>query len=180
MALVDMASFKLVGRLLPEGSASGILVQTLAERWWDTAYTFHIAEREMTVTSHDFHQIMGLRFDGPFIDLEDESGIQLGVDLLGHKYLSESICYFDLEADYRPCSQVMPDDCARIAKAFLLYLLRVYVFANGGQTISLRWLALFRDFEHAREVNWGQACLACLYSVLDTLSQGTLGQLAGP
>ena len=75
MALIDMADFTLVGRLLPEGSASGILVQTLAERWWDIAYTFHIAEREMTMTSHDFHRMMGLRFDGPLIDLEDWSGI---------------------------------------------------------------------------------------------------------
>ena len=151
MALVHMAGFEPVIHLLLKGSASGILVQTLFERWWDTTYKFHIAEREMTATSHDFHWMMGFRFDGPFINLEDEPGIQLGVDLLGCKYLSESIRYFDLEVDYRPCSQVMPDNCARIAKALLLYLLGAYVFANGGLPVSLRWLAFFCDFEHAWE-----------------------------
>ena len=57
------------------------------------------------VTPNDFHRKKGLNFDGPLIDLEGESGIQLGIDLLGHKYSSESIRYFNLEVDYRPCSQ---------------------------------------------------------------------------
>ena len=46
--------------------------------------------------------------------------------------------------------------------------------------MSLRWLALFHYFEEAREANWGQVCLAYLYSSLDTLSRGTLHQLLGP
>ena len=46
--------------------------------------------------------------------------------------------------------------------------------------VSLRWLALFRDFNQARDVNWGHTCLAHLYSVMDTLSRGTLRQLARP
>jgi len=121
------------------------------------------------VTPHDFHQMIGLRFDGPLIDLEGESGIQLGVNLLGCRYSNESICYLDLEADYKPCSQAMPNDCARMARAFLLYLLGVYLFANGKQTVSLRQLPLFCDLEHTREANWGQAYLAYLYSILDTI-----------
>lgn len=64
----------------------------------------------MIVTPHDFHQMIDLRCDGPFIDLEGESSTQLSIDLLGRKYLSESICYFDLEANYRPYSQATPDD----------------------------------------------------------------------
>lgn len=56
------------------------------------------------MTPHDFHRMMGLRFDGSLINLEDESSIQLGADLLGCRYLSESVRYFDLEADYKPCS----------------------------------------------------------------------------
>ena len=72
---MHIASFKLVIRLLPEGSASSILVQTLVERWWDTTHTFHIADREMMVTPYDFHWMTGLRFDGSLIDLEGESGI---------------------------------------------------------------------------------------------------------
>ena len=67
-----------------------------------------------------------------------------------------------------------------MARAFLLHLLRAYLFANGGQTVSLRWLTLFRDFKEAQKANWGQACLAYLYSTLDTPSWGTLRQLVGP
>ena len=59
-------------------------------------------------------------------------------------------------------------------------MVEAYLFANGGQILSLRWLALFRNFKDAREANWGHACLAYFYSVMDTLSRGTLCQLAGP
>ena len=47
----------------------------------------------------------------------------------------------------------MAVECLRMAKVFLLYLLMVYLFANGGQTLSLRWLALFRDFERSLVTN---------------------------
>ena len=84
------------------------------------------------MTPNDFHRKKGLRFDGSLIDLKGESGIQLGIDLLGHKYSSESIRYFNLEVDYRPCSQATPNDCAQMAKAFLLYLLGANLFTNKG------------------------------------------------
>ena len=67
-----------------------------------------------------------------------------------------------------------------MARAFLLYLLGAYLFANGVQTVSLRWLNFFRDFGEVWKANWGQACLAYLYSTLDTLSQGTLRQFVAP
>ena len=34
--------------------------------------------------------------------------------------------------------------------AFLMYLSKAYLFADGGQTMSLRWLALFCDFGQSR------------------------------
>ena len=40
-----------------------------------------------------------------------------------------------------------------MARVFLLYLLGAYLFANGGQTVSLRWLAFFCDFERAQTAN---------------------------
>ena len=46
--------------------------------------------------------------------------------------------------------------------------------------VSLRWLAIFRDFERAQDANWGQVCLTYLYSSLDALSWGTLSQLVVP
>ena len=67
-----------------------------------------------------------------------------------------------------------------MAKAFLLYILGAYLFTNRGQTVSLRWLSHFRDFKGALEASWGQACLAYLYSSLDTLNRRTLCQLVGP
>lgn len=51
------AGFKLIICLLPERSTSTILVQSLVNRWWDTTHTFHIANREMTVTPHDWPQV---------------------------------------------------------------------------------------------------------------------------
>ena len=179
-ALVSVAGFKPVMCLLSESFVSSILGQALAKRWWDTTHTFHITRTEMTVTPHDFHQKTSLRSNGAIINLKSESGIQLGIDLLGCRYSSEHILYFDLERDYKPFSQATPNDYVQMAKAFLLYLLGVYLLANGGQIVSLRWFALFRDFEHAWEANWGQTYLAYLYSIMDTLSRGTLGQLARP
>ena len=67
-----------------------------------------------------------------------------------------------------------------MARAFLLHFLGAYLFTNGGQVVSLRWLTLFQGFADAWRANWGQACLAYLYSSLDTLSRGTLRQLVGP
>ena len=51
------AGFEPVIRLMPERSASVVLVQTLANRWWDTTHTFHIADQEMTITPHDFYRM---------------------------------------------------------------------------------------------------------------------------
>ena len=61
---IRAAGFELVIHLMPERSASAVLMQTLAERWWDTTHTFHIADKEMTITPHDFHRMTGLWFDG--------------------------------------------------------------------------------------------------------------------
>ena len=41
-----------------------ILHCALAERWWDTTHTFHIAGVEMTITPCDVYRLTGLRVDG--------------------------------------------------------------------------------------------------------------------
>lgn len=84
-AVICVASFKLIIRLLSARSTSTILVQSLAERWWDTTYTFYIADKEMIVTSHDFQYMTGLKCDGALINLEGVSGIKLGIDFLGRR-----------------------------------------------------------------------------------------------
>ena len=85
----------------------------------------------------------GLWFDGVPISLKDESGIQLGIDLLRRRYAIETIRYIDLGVDFMYCAQGTVKECLRMARVFLLYLLGADLFANGGQTVSLRWLAIF-------------------------------------
>ena len=61
------------------------------------------------------------------------------------------IHYFDIDTYYQPLPQDTANGCTQMTRAFLLYILRVYFFANGGQIVSLRWLSLFCDFGNA----WG-------------------------
>ena len=111
---------------------------SLAERWWDTTHTFNIADREMTMTPHDFHRMIGLRCDRALINLKGKSGTRLGIDLLGRRQTTNVIRYFNIEMDYKLLSQVTADDYTQMAKAILLYLLGAYIFANEGQKISLK------------------------------------------
>ena len=117
------------------------IIGLLSKKFASATHTFHIVEQEMTVTPYDFYHITGLSFEGSIISLDDVSRIQLGLDLLGRKYSTETICYFDLVSDYMFLPQRSREECVRMARAFLLHLLETFLFANGGQTMSLRWLA---------------------------------------
>ena len=72
------------------------------------------------MTPHDFHQMTGLWFDGALTNLEGLSGMQLGVKLLRRRCLMDTIRYFDIKMDFQPLLQVTPENCARMARAFLL------------------------------------------------------------
>ena len=154
-AYIQEVGFKPILSLLLEKSASATLVQCLIKRWWDTAHTFHIAEQEMTMTLYDFYPMTSFCFEGAIIYLDGMSGIQLGLDMLGRKYPTKTIRYFDLVLDYMLLPQRTIEECVRVARAFLLHLLGAYLFTNGGQTVSLSWLTLFKDFVHAQKANWG-------------------------
>ncbi|KAK9998001.1 hypothetical protein SO802_017604 [Lithocarpus litseifolius] len=54
--------------------------------------------------------------------------------MLGRKYSTETVRYFDLVSNYVFLPQKTTEECICIAKAFLLHLLGAYLFANGGQT----------------------------------------------
>ena len=99
-AYIREAGFEPIIDILLEKSASATLVQRFIERWWDTTHTFHIVEREMTVTSYDFYYMIGLSFKGVIISLDGVSSIQLGFDRLERKYSIKTIRYFDLVSDY--------------------------------------------------------------------------------
>ena len=73
-----------------------------------------------------------LRCDGTIINLWGALGMQLGIELLKRRYSTDKIHYYDIKMDYRPLPQVTPNDYAWMAKAFLLYILGAYLFANGG------------------------------------------------
>ena len=161
-AYIRGVGFEPILGLLSERFASATLVQCLIDRWWDTTHTFHILEREITVTPYDFYCMTGLSFEGAIISLDDVLNIQHGLDMLGGKYSTETIHNFDLVSDYMLLPRRTMKERIWMAKAFLLHLLGAYLFANGGQTVSLRWLTLFQDFVDARRANWGQACLAYL------------------
>ena len=81
--------------------------------------------------------------------------IQLGLDMLGGKYSTETIHNFDLVLDYMLLPRRTRKERIWMAKAFLLHLLGAYLIPNGGQTMSLRWLTLIQDFVDARRANWG-------------------------
>ena len=99
-AYIWEVGFEPIIGLLPERFASATLVKWLIERWWDTTHTFHIAKWKMTVAPYDFYRMTGLSSEGAIISLDGVSGIQLGLDMLGRKYSTKTIRYFDLVSDY--------------------------------------------------------------------------------
>ena len=100
---------------------------------------FRSAKCEMTVTPYDFYSITDLSFEGAIISLDGVLGIQLGLNMLGRKYSIKTIRYFDLVLDYMLFSQRTMEERVCMARAFILHLLGTYLFATGGQTVSLRW-----------------------------------------
>ena len=73
--------------------------------------------------------------------------------MLGRKYSTKTIRYVDLVWDYMLLPQRTMEKRVHMARAFLLHLLGAYLFANGGQTVSLRWLTIFQDFGDAWRAN---------------------------
>ena len=62
----------------------------------------------------------------------------MGVDLLGRRYAIEMIYYTYLEVDFMHHPQGMAKECLWMARAFMLFLVRAYLFATGRQMVSLR------------------------------------------
>ena len=52
------------------------------------------------MTPNDFYHMTDLSFERDIISLDSASSNQLGLDMLGRKYSTETICYFDLVSDY--------------------------------------------------------------------------------
>ena len=97
----------------------------------------------MTVTPYDFFCMISFSFKGAIISLDGVSGVQLGINMLGRKYCTKTIHYFDLVSNYMFPPQRTMEECVCLPRAFLLYLIRAYLFANRRQMVSLRWLIRF-------------------------------------
>ena len=69
-AYIREVGFKPIIGLLLEKSSSATSVQCLIERWWDTTYTFYIAEWEMIMTPYDFYRMTNLSFKWAIINLD--------------------------------------------------------------------------------------------------------------
>ena len=54
----------------------------------------------MLMTPNEFYHMTDLSFERDIISLDSASSNQLGLDMLGWKYSTETICYFDLVSDY--------------------------------------------------------------------------------
>ena len=53
----------------------------------------------MTLIPFDFFHMTDLSFEGAITSLDGVLGMQLGIDMLGRKYSTKTICYFDLVLD---------------------------------------------------------------------------------
>ena len=123
------------------------------------------------VTPYDFYRMTDLCFEGAIINLDSVSGIQLSLDMLGRKYYTRTIHYFDLVSNYMLLPQRTREERVRMARLFLLHLLRAYLFANGGKMVSLRWLTLFRTLKRHKEPIRGKQVLP-IFTPPSTLSTG--------
>jgi hypothetical protein len=63
-SMVELAGFKHFVESQPTETTKKIFLYALAERWWDTTLTFHIASLEMMITPYDIYRLTGLRWTG--------------------------------------------------------------------------------------------------------------------
>lgn len=84
------------------------------------------------MTPYEFYRMTGLGFEGAIISLDGVSSVQLGINMLGRKYSTKTICYFDLVSNYMSLPQWAKNECVHMARAFLLHLMGAYLFTNGG------------------------------------------------
>ena len=68
----------------------------------------------MMVTPNNFYRMTSLNFEGAIINLDGGLGVQLGIDMLGRKYSTKTIRYFDLVSDYMFLPQRTTEECVHM------------------------------------------------------------------
>ena len=71
--------------------------------------------------------------------------------------------YGHLYQDYQDFVCDTEQSFGQLARAFLLYLLGVSLFATKDNRISLRFLPALRDLYRVHTYDWGGAALATIY-----------------
>lgn len=179
--LVSDVGFGTVAAVTIHRATSNTLVFCLAERWWDTTHTLHLAGREWTLTPYDFHRLTGLRMRGrPFtFELTEDQRKALTQRLLGMPCPNATMKYPALYNEFLGRGQDSVEERVIMARAFILYLIGAFLVPNAAQTFEPGWLLALEDLEAAYEYGWGSAVLAHLYATTDALSRVKSDSLTG-
>ena len=183
---INKAGFEhLISGLSIYGVEKG-LIQSLAERWWDTTHTFHFEHvGEMTMTPTDFSAITGLRVSGKPLVTTDKKSYKdkdLRIALLGYQIAEweedcVSVEWLYATYSYMECKD--EKDVLIMVRAFLLALIGCAMFSNERKEVDLKYLSFLGDVDHVNDWNWGAAALAYQYNQMDLLCRGNTKCIGG-
>ncbi|KAI8563759.1 hypothetical protein RHMOL_Rhmol03G0134000 [Rhododendron molle] len=165
--LVDTAGFREFIQTLtvPVRNDHAVIV-ALAERWRDTANTFHLPPGEMTVTPNDFAAITGLRVGGEPIPFD----LGIHADLAALEWFLGEVPQVERGAAryaqfirYLKKKPTNEHEEAQMARAYLLYMFGASLFPGRGSTVHLSYLPALRDLRTASRFDWGGAALGTAY-----------------
>ncbi|PON60694.1 Aminotransferase-like mobile domain containing protein [Parasponia andersonii] len=167
--IVDHSGFKhVIDALSPSRPDSGLL-QSLAERWWDTTHTFHFEQfGEMTMTPKDFSSITAIPVTGRPIIFDSRvhynkkaiaNYLGLPMETMNCKLITVDWMYQTYKG--MPC--ITKEQTNIVARAFLCALLGSTLFGRADKRIEISFWPLLRSINKLSKLNWGAAALALLY-----------------
>ena len=151
--IVDGCIFKQLLENITMREVENGLIQSMAERWWDTTHTFHFGDiREITMTPTDFAAIAGLPVHGNSIRQNNgrcftnqwlkkvlgEPIVLLGTMKIQVSWLYD--VYGKIECQFLSHIKI-------IVRAFILAIVRGVIFSNKESTIDLNYLKYIVDFK---------------------------------
>ncbi|XP_012439295.2 protein MAINTENANCE OF MERISTEMS-like [Gossypium raimondii] len=165
------------------------LITALVERWSPETHTFHLPCGEVTITLQDVAVQLGLSIDGEPVTelgkLRDPWGTC--ERLLGRVPPSsedERLTYIKFSwlkenFEHLPSSPTQMD-IMYAARAFILQLIGGILLPEVNQNkVSIMYLSLLKDLEHAGRFSWGSAVLAALYRELCRATKPTTKTMGG-
>ena len=167
------------------------LITAFIERWHRDTNSFHLPMGEMTITLDDVSSILHIPIMGQFptyMTLGYDESSSLLVELLGVVQTRANEELRQCRSSYVRLSwlrEVYEDSCTGQlweygARAFLLHLVGCTIFADKSATsISVSYLALFRDLPVCGGYAWGAAALAYTYEQLGDACFAHTRQLGG-